>query len=500
MDDYSQFTWVKFLASKDKAPDFIIKFLKMIQVRLNTPAWNIRTNNRTEFVNQTLHSYYESVGISHETSVARSPQKNGVVERQSLPHVTPKTDPLYGVAMENYELLHDRKPDLSYLYVFGALCYPNNDNEYLRKLQAKADIGIFIGYAPKNKAYRIYNQRIQKIIETIHVDFDELTEMASEQFSSGPKLQCMTPATSSSGAISNPVPQQPFPVADAPRAVDLADSPVSTSIDQDALSISIPSTQEQEHSLIISQGFKESPKTPHFHDDPLHESLHEDLTSQGSSSNVRPTNTPFESLDNIMLIKLKWIYKVKTDKFCRVLKNKASLVAQGFRKEEGINFEESFAPVARIEAIRIFIADAANKNIKIFQMDVKKAFLMAKPIEKHLNAAKWIFQYLKRTIDKGSGTQRIPIPLYCGNKSAISLCCNNVQHSRAKHIDVRYHFIKERVENEILELYFVRTEYQLADIFTKPMPRERSNFLIEKLGMRSMSPKMLKRLTEEEDE
>ncbi|GJZ11139.1 hypothetical protein Tco_0545898 [Tanacetum coccineum] len=83
---------------------------------------------------------------------------------------------------------------------------------------------------------------------------------------------------------------------------------------------------------------------------------------------------------------------------------------------------------------------------------------------------------------------------------AIALCCNNVPHSRAKHIDECYHFIKEQVENGIVELYFVRTEYQLADIFTKPLPRERFNFLIEKLGMRSMSLETLKRLTEEEDE
>nr|GEV31358.1 retrovirus-related Pol polyprotein from transposon TNT 1-94 [Tanacetum cinerariifolium] len=92
------------------------------------------------------------------------------------------------------------------------------------------------------------------------------------------------------------------------------------------------------------------------------------------------------------------------------------------------------------------------------------------------------------------------IPLYYDNKSAIAICCNNVQHSRAKHIDVRYHFIKERVDNGIVELYFVRMEYQLGDIFTKPLPRERFSFLIEKLGMRSMSPKMLKRMTEEEYE
>ncbi|GJU53300.1 retrovirus-related pol polyprotein from transposon TNT 1-94 [Tanacetum coccineum] len=86
------------------------------------------------------------------------------------------------------------------------------------------------------------------------------------------------------------------------------------------------------------------------------------------------------------------------------------------------------------------------------------------------------------------GFQFNKIPLYCDNKSAIALCCNNVQHSRAKHIDIRYHFIKEQVENGIVELYFVRTEYQLADIFTKPLPRERFNFLIDKLSMKSMSP------------
>ncbi|GJX46465.1 retrovirus-related pol polyprotein from transposon TNT 1-94 [Tanacetum coccineum] len=98
------------------------------------------------------------------------------------------------------------------------------------------------------------------------------------------------------------------------------------------------------------------------------------------------------------------------------------------------------------------------------------------------------------------GLQFNKIPLYCDNKSVIALCYNNVQHSRAKHIDVCYQFIKEQVENGIVELYFVRTEYQLANIFTKPLPRERFNFLIEKHGMRSMSLETLKRLAEETDE
>ncbi|GJQ95581.1 hypothetical protein Tco_0006720 [Tanacetum coccineum] len=135
------------------------------------------------------------------------------------------------------------------------------------------DIGIFIGYVLAKKAFRIYNRRTQKIIETILVTFDELTAMAFEQFRSGPG------PTSSSGLVQNSIPQQPFQVAATPRAVDLADSPESTLIDQDAPSSSISLTQEQEQSLIISQGVEESPKTPHFHDDPLHETHHEDSTS-----------------------------------------------------------------------------------------------------------------------------------------------------------------------------------------------------------------------------
>ncbi|GJW48018.1 retrovirus-related pol polyprotein from transposon TNT 1-94, partial [Tanacetum coccineum] len=219
VDDYSRFTWVKCLRSKDEAPTFIINFLKMIQVRLKETVRRIRTDNGTEFVNQTLREYYEKVGISHETSVARSPQQNGVVERRNRTLIeAARTMLIYAKAplflwaeavatacyTQNrsmirrrhgktpYELLHDKPPDLSYLHVFGALCYPTNDSENLGKLQPKADIGIFIGYAPTKKAFRIYNRRTRRIIETIHVDFDELTAMASEHSSSGPALHEMT--------------------------------------------------------------------------------------------------------------------------------------------------------------------------------------------------------------------------------------------------------------------------------------------------------------------
>ncbi|GKB64145.1 retrovirus-related pol polyprotein from transposon TNT 1-94 [Tanacetum coccineum] len=139
--------------------------------------------------------------------------------------------------------MHDKKPDLSFLHVFGSLCYPTNDSEDLGKLNAKADIGIFVGYAPAKKAFRIYNRRTQKIMETIHVMIDELTTMAFEQFGYGPGPQFLTPTTSNSGLIPNLIPQQPFLVTAAPRAVDIVNSLVSTSIDQDAPSISVDNSK-----------------------------------------------------------------------------------------------------------------------------------------------------------------------------------------------------------------------------------------------------------------
>ncbi|GJR67590.1 retrovirus-related pol polyprotein from transposon TNT 1-94 [Tanacetum coccineum] len=170
VDDYSRFTWVKFLRSKDEVLEFVIKFLKMIQVRLNATVRNIRTDNGNEFVNHTLKAYYEEVEISHQTSVARTLQQNGVVERRNHTLVeAARTMLIFSKALlfllaeavattcytQNrslirkghnktpYELLHDRKPDLSYLHVFGSLCYPTNDGEDLGKLKPKADIGIF---------------------------------------------------------------------------------------------------------------------------------------------------------------------------------------------------------------------------------------------------------------------------------------------------------------------------------------------------------------------
>ncbi|GJX75425.1 retrovirus-related pol polyprotein from transposon TNT 1-94 [Tanacetum coccineum] len=280
--------------------------------------------------------------------------------------------------------------------------------------------------------------------------------------------------------------------------------------------------------------------------------------------------------DCVMIIALKWIYKVKLNEYGDVLKNKTRLVAKGYRQEEGIDFEESFAPVARIKAIRIFIANAAkgfvdpdhpthvyrlkkalyglkqapqawydtlsrflldNKFLKKFGMDscdpvdtpmvdrlkldedplgipvdqtrfcsmvgslmyltasrpdlvfdvCMCARYQASPTKKNLAALKWVVKTHEEILRMRSqltdyGFAFNKIPLYCDNRNAIALCCNNVQHYRSKRIDIRHHFIREQVEKGVVELYFMMTDYQLADIFTKALPRERFEFLLPRLA------------------
>ncbi|GJS57792.1 putative ribonuclease H-like domain-containing protein [Tanacetum coccineum] len=747
VDDYSRFTGVMFLRSKDETPEFVIKILMQIQVGLNKTVRYIRTDNGTEFVNKDLIAYYESVDIFHQKTVLMTPQQNDAedvatacyTQNRSLIHTRHNKTP--------YELVHDKKPNLTFFRVFGALCYPTNNSEDLGKLQPTTDIGIFVGYALSRKGYRIYNKRTRRIMETIHIQFDELSEsMAPVQLSTGSAPTFLTPGQISSGLVPNPVPATPYipptnkeleilfqlmfdeylepplverlvsPAPAVPVPVNLAGTPSSTTIDQDAPSPSyLPSSSalqspsshhgvtagstiiEDNHFAPVDNNlfinvFALEPSfeassfgdvnsvesthvtQPHHHlekwskDHPLDNvignpsrqvsarkqlatdalwCLYNSVLSKVEPKNFKYAITEdcwFQAMqdeihefdriqvwelvpypDCVMIIALKWIYKVKLDEYGDVLKNKARLVAKGYRQEEGIDFEESFAPVTRIEAIRIFIANVASIKMTIYQMDVNTAFLngvlkeevyVCQPegffdpdhltrvyrLKKALYSLKqapraWYDTFSRFLLDNKFSKEILKkfgmdscdpvdtpmvdrlkldedplgIPVdqtrfrsmvgslmyltasrpdlvfaglwypkdtamaltdyadvdqagcqdtrrstpgsaqFLGDKLvswsskkqkstaisttkakyiAMSGCC----HSRSKHIDIRHHFIREQVEKCVVELYFVTTDYQLADIFTKALPRERFEFLLPRLGMKNMTPETLKRL------
>nr|GEV43234.1 copia protein [Tanacetum cinerariifolium] len=643
-------------------------------------------------------------GTINDLTVPRTPQQNGVVKRRNRALVeAARTMLIFSKALmflwaeamatacytQNrslihtryhktpYELVHNKKPDLTFFRVFGAFYYPTNDSEDLGKLQPTADTGIFVGYAPSRKGYQIYNKRTRRIMETIHVQFDELIEpMAPVHLGTGPAPNFLTPGQISSGLVPNSVPATPY-----------APPPIKNwrfYFNQCSVNIwNLLVLKDCLHQGVAAEpNYMEDHTIAPVDNNPFVNVFASEPHSEASSSgDISSTESPYVSqtlhhlnkwskdhpLDNVVGNPSRL---VKLDEYDDVLKNKARLVAKGYRQEEGIDFEESFAPVARIEAIHIFIANAASRNMPIYQMDFKTAFLngeleeevyvsqspggifinqskfaleilkkfgmdscdsvdtpmvdrlkldedpsgipvdqtrfrsmvgslmyltasrldlvfvvymcaryQAKPTKKHLEALKRFFRYLKGTINWGlwyskdtamaltayadadhaccQDTRRSTsrsaqflsdklvswsskkqkstaiftieaeyiamsrccalilwmrsqltdygfdfnkIPLYCDNRSAIALCCNNVQHSRSKHIDIRHHFIREQVERGVVELYFMTTDYQLADIFTKALPRQRFEFILLRLGMKSMSPTTLKRLQEEEGE
>nr|GEW63220.1 retrovirus-related Pol polyprotein from transposon TNT 1-94 [Tanacetum cinerariifolium] len=180
-------------------------------------------------------------------------------------------------------------------------------------------------------------------------------------------------------------------------------------------------------------------------------------------------------------------------------------------------FEESFALVARLEVVRIFTAYAAHKSFPVYQMDMKDVFLngllkeevyvaqldgfvdldhpeknctaMSSAEAKYMALSASCAQVMwMRTQLQDYGFNYNKIPLYCDCQSAIAISCNPVQHSCTKHIHTRHHFKKEQVKNGIIELYFVRTEYQLADMFTKSLLEDRFKYLVRRIGMRCLTP------------
>ncbi|GJR67855.1 retrovirus-related pol polyprotein from transposon TNT 1-94 [Tanacetum coccineum] len=491
-------------------------------------------------------------------------------------------------------------------------------------------------------------------MERIHVQFDELTEhMAPVHISSGPELMLLMPGQISSGLVPDPIPAAPY-VPPTNKDLEILFQPIYS---PSSSKVQPPISHQ---GVAVGPPIKDNPFAQAYNDPCVNvfspepsseESSSGDVSSAESSQVIQPHNhlgkwSKDHSLDNVignpsrqtamdeacwfeamqeeiyefdrlqvwelilktdcvMVIALKWIYKVKLDEYGDVLKNKARLVVKGYPQEEGIDFKESFAPVAWIKAIRIFIANAASKNMIIYQMDVKTAFQKGElkeevyvsqpegffdpdqpthvyrlkkalyglktprawyntlsrflldnnfskakygmdtsdpidtsmvdrskldedplgiPVDQTRFRVSWSSKKQKRTAISTMEAEYIAmsgccaqilwmmsqltdygftfnnIPLYCDNKSAIALCYNNVQHSRSKNIDIRHHFIREQVENDVVELYFVTTDYQLANIFTKALPTKRFEFLLPRLEMKSMTPKSLKRLQEGDDE
>nr|GEU60475.1 hypothetical protein [Tanacetum cinerariifolium] len=441
---HSLFTWVKFLASKDEAPYFIIKFLKMIQVRLNTLVRNIRTYNGTEFVSQTLRSYYESVGISHETSVARSLQKMVSLKVADAPraidfvdsHVSTSIDQDASSTNSTYQGSSSNVRPIHTL--FESLSSWTKDHPIENLIKDPSRFGSTRKQLQTNSMWCYIHAFLTSVgpknFKQEGIDFEE-------SFAPVARIEAIRIFIANEASKNITIFQ-----------MDVKMSFFNSELKEDVYVSQLEGFVDQDNPSYVSKlkkalyDFKQAPRACDSVDTPMVKKSKLDEDLQGKPIDATHYHGMIESRMCLTSSRPDLIYAV--------------------------------CLCARYQA---------------------------KATKKHLNAVKQIFRYLKGTINMGlwyskdtgdklvswsskkqnstaiSSTEAEYIALSGDNKSSIALCYNNVQHSRAKHIDVCYHFIKERVENEIMELYFVRMEYQLANIFTKLLPRERFNFLIEKL-------------------
>nr|GEX92065.1 hypothetical protein [Tanacetum cinerariifolium] len=662
VDDYSRYTWVHFIRSKDEAPEVMKTFLKRITILLQSPVVIIRTDNGTKFKNQVLKEYFDSVGISHQMSSVRTPQQNGVVERKNRTLVEAARTmlifsraPLFLWAeaiatacfTQNrsiihrrfnktpYELINGRKPDISFLHVLGALCYPKNDREDIGKLGAKGDIGFFIGYFADSCAYRVFNRRTKKIIETMNVSVDELLTLDFEQRSSKPRLQSMTFEQISSRldltyASSTITTQQPTEVStiELKNVIEAMIDPACIKSMQEELlqfkrldvwvlvpaldNITPPTlkwlfknkhdeeqTVIRNNSHLVVRGiflayaahksfivFQMDVKIAFLHgtlkedvclcqpkgfidaDHPTHvfklkkalyglkqapRAWYDELSTfllqnhffKGTidsmlfirrfdndilvvqvyvddiifnSTNPRYTQLFFDLMkcrfEMSMMGEMTFFLGLQVNQSpCGIFINQSNYVLEILKKygmescdpvgtpmkiKDKLHLDQNRTPV---DATKYRSMNGALMYLTSSRPDIDSGFELTEFSDADYTGCKDTFkstsggaQFLGENLLMEYGFHFKKIPIYCDSKSAIAISYNPVQHSRTKHIAVRYHFIKEHVEKGTIELYFVKTDYQLADLFTKALPVDRFNYLVRRLGMRSLSPQELDRL------
>nr|GEZ12583.1 hypothetical protein [Tanacetum cinerariifolium] len=363
VDDYSRYTWVFFLHYKDEASE-----------------------------NKTLAKFFDEVGITQQFSAARTPQQNGVVERRNQTLVEAARTMLTFVNLPSflwdevitttcftqnysiihkcfdktpYELMNKRKPNIKFFRVFGCRCCLLNDYEDVGKLKAKGDIGVFVGYLKDSAAFRIYNKRAR---ESSSSSLNDDVQQSLEEV--------ILPQTNTQSISNNMIPNGDE--ANTSHNVfneRLEDAYFDAStLFHDLSNSSVRTRGQLANSCLFScllSSIEPANVAEALRDADWVSAMQEELDQLVRLNVWRLIPRP----EGKSVIKTKWIFKNKTDESSFVIHNKARLVAVGYSQQEGIDYDETFAPVARIEAILLFLAYAAHKDFTVFQMDVKTTFL-----------------------------------------------------------------------------------------------------------------------------
>nr|GEU78987.1 retrovirus-related Pol polyprotein from transposon TNT 1-94 [Tanacetum cinerariifolium] len=381
VDDYFRYTWTYFLRSKDETPEVLIDFLRLVQRGLHAQVRVVRTDKGTNFLNQTLHAYFASEGILHQMSVSRTPEQNGVVKRRNRTLVEAARTMLSAAKVpllfwaeaiatacftQNrslviprnektpYHIINDRKPLVKLFHIFGSLCYIVRDGENLDKMKEKGDACIFVGYSTQLRAYRVVSKSFT--VTTANAPNQRQQQHTTPlNTHSTPDPTCQVPTQAPTVTTTENINQ-------AETISEYAQVRTRRQLKLDGEMCMFALTVSRTEPKNIKEAMADSAWI---------ESMQEEL-HQFDRLDV------WELFDRPLcknVINMKRLWKNKRDEENTVIRNKSHLVAKGYAQKEGVDFEESFAPVARLEAVRLFIAFAAYKSFTVYQIDVKIAFL-----------------------------------------------------------------------------------------------------------------------------
>nr|GEZ43295.1 hypothetical protein [Tanacetum cinerariifolium] len=314
-DDFSRFTWVFFLATKDETHRILKSFITEIENLVEKKVKIIRCDNGIKF-NRVMNEFCEVKGIK-------------------------------------------RSPALSFMRPFRCHVTILNTLDQLGKFDGKSNEGIFVGYSTTSKAFRVYNIRTRKVKENLHITFLENKPM-----------------------IAGDRPEWLFDINALLKSMNYAPVPVDGynkdkhGSSQESKSANQERPNAESGTKIVNTAGLVNTATPTYADYP-NDPFMPDLEDAGSLMMFMmiEMRTLVDLPPGKRSIRAKWVYRNKRDQRGIVVRNKARLVAQGHRQEEGIDYDEVFSLVARIEAIRLFRAYASFMDFTVYQMDVKSAFL-----------------------------------------------------------------------------------------------------------------------------
>ncbi|GJT26173.1 retrovirus-related pol polyprotein from transposon TNT 1-94 [Tanacetum coccineum] len=400
VDDYSRYTWTRFLKTKNEAFEKFEILSRKIQNQLGSSIIAIRTDHGREFDNEVqFRAYCDAQGITHNFSAPRTPQSNGVVERknrtlqemsrtmlneQTIPQkfwcnaVDTSTYILNRILIRPilgktpYEIFRGRKPSLEHFKVFGSKCFILNTKDYLTKFDPKSYEGVFLGYSQNSKVYVVLNKHTMKVEESLNVTFNEsptptkLSPLVDDDVGEEEAIKKNTKVVNN-----NNEEDESIKVGKIVNIKESKNHPLDQVIGN--LNQRTLRSQAQNHSNFFCFISTIEPKN-------VNEALKDEscVVAMQEELNQFVANVVWELVPlpiSQSVIGTKWVFRNKLDEYGIVSRNKARLVAQGYNQQEGINYDETYTPVARLESIRILLTIACANDFNLYQMDVKSAFL-----------------------------------------------------------------------------------------------------------------------------